>query len=157
MEGALNLEGAKICHPTKTNFAGTIWRPNKTTSLYYEFSPDKTTKTTSYTTRLTQDLYLGIGTGRTDGHTDGETDTRVKVSTLRPHYRRGEEEGKEWLEQLRQVSTYTLTPPHNFMWSSQMELVNQEMRRGQSVLLARRSKMLSKVIIWTSQTSIITY
>ena len=33
--------------PTKTNFGGTIWHPDKTTSLYYEFSPDKTTKTTS--------------------------------------------------------------------------------------------------------------
>ena len=32
-----------------------IWRPNKTTSLYYEFSPDKTTKTTS--------LYYEINVG----------------------------------------------------------------------------------------------
>ena len=80
--GSVKFGGSEdyLLPPRKTNFAGTIWRPNNTTSLYYEFSPDKTIKTTS----LYYEVSVGFvhrnwyGYGVTDGGRDGETDTRVK-------------------------------------------------------------------------------
>ena len=58
----------------KINLAGTIWRPDKTTSFYYKFSSDKTTKTTS--------LYYKVNVGFVHRNWY-ETDTHKRARSVR--------------------------------------------------------------------------
>ena len=67
---ALNLAEQRFGAPTKTNLARTIWRPDKTTSLYYEVSVGFVPRNWYGTD--------GQAHGRRDGGRDRETETQVK-------------------------------------------------------------------------------